>query len=359
MFLLTRVERSIMGTRLWAGGRQCCGGALAAAVLACLLLSACAPLPLSVTPTATPRTTLGHFVGGFGIYTASDANAAAAAGVTTAFDYGSVTSTTSAALQAVKMRRIEAQPWSLLLAYECSRLSEMERGWSVCTNRDPVATQQDLLSAVTAYLHGVQHDPGVEGYWILDDWPSFDPGAARTSLQAITRLAHQLTPGRPTICGFGAQLHADGTSQFDPTAAENYAPGACDMVALYIYAASVRYPVHIPTAFDWSMARLLPRMEQALRAQGWDAAKVPLIGVAQAWGGVRTDAPGLIDLAPSTADVAEQSASFCHNGAVGIVYYAWSSSNMREMQTPANNAQIRDGVERGIAACKSVWARTP
>lgn len=138
--------------------------------------------------------------------------------------------------------------------------------------------------------------------------------------------------------------------------AANYAPGTCDIVAPYIYSDSVTDPATAPSAFDWSMQRVLPQVESALRSRGWNPAMVPLIGIAQAWGGTRTDIPGLYEIVPTAADLAQQSASYCQHGAVGIVYYAWSDSEIVGMQTPANNAQLAAGVEQGIALCRSVWA---
>lgn len=223
----------------------------------------------SVSPTASPAPSLHHFEGGFGIYTAADAASAAAAGVTTAFVYDSATPATAAALDTVHMPRIEAMPWTLLLRYECFRLTRIERSWAACQNRALIPTQDDLLADLTTYLRGVQHDPRVIGYWILDDWPLFDPGTASDALTAITRLVHQMTPGLPTICGFGAQFGPDGSVIFDAATVANYVPGACDMVALYIYSASVPYPSPAISSdsFDWSMSSVLPQAERAASAQ--------------------------------------------------------------------------------------------
>lgn len=86
--------------------------------------------------------------------------------------------------------------------------------------------------------------------------------------------------------------------------------------------------------------------------------QVPLIGVAQAWGGLRADAPGQEEITPTAANLEEQSASYCRHGAAGIVYYAWSGGSVVAMQTPANNEQLAQGVKRGIAACENLWAHS-
>lgn len=334
--------------------------ALLASVVLALIAGARAPVhdPVrSATPGPVRASLPRHFAGGFGIYTAPDAQSAAAAGVTAAFVYGSADPATAAALAAQGLPRVEAKLWSLLLRYECARLTRMAQTWQPCGGQDTIATEEELLGDVAAYLRSVQHDPRVVGYWILDDWPVSDPGGARALLLAITRLVHQLTPGRPTICGFGANFGPGRGGGFAPELAANYSPGACDMVALFIYSSSVSDPTIAPSSFDWSMGNVLPQAERELRARGWNGAKAPLIGVAQAWGGERVDVPGLYEIAPTAAELAEQSASYCRQGAAGIVYYAWSDSTVANMETPANSVQLAQGVQQGIAACQRVWAR--
>ncbi|MEO7000553.1 MAG: hypothetical protein ABI068_01955, partial [Ktedonobacterales bacterium] len=199
----------------------------------------------------------------------------------------------------------------------------------------------------------------VIGYWALDDWPASDPGSAAPLLRQIAALAHQITPGLPVICGFGPELEPGGADNFDARLFANYTPAGCDAVALYIYSASVIDPATSPTTFDWSMRSLLPKVFITLRALGWNPARTPLIGIPQAWAGDRSNVTANIyEIAPTTDELAQQSASFCQSGASGIVFYAWYDSSTTNLQTPANSLVIRRGVRQGIAACKRTWTTT-
>ena len=85
--------------------------------------------------------------------------------------------------------------------------------------------------------------------------------------------------------------------------------------------------------------------------------KVPFIGIAQAWAGKRSDVNGFYEIVPTSQDIEQESASFCRNGALAINYYAWNTSDVSDLQSPANNTQIREGVLKGIKSCQDYWNR--
>ena len=356
-----RVRARRTGALVWT--------ALLFAALTCLTLVAFAYLPThSHIPTSTSaqnvtRPPVGPIIGGFSITTTRDAQAAALDGVGTVFTYTPAYTPQSAlgqTLTPLHMNQVEAQPWALLYQYECHRLATLGQTWpNHCAQGDTGMTLNKLLAGVQADLFAERHNSQLIGYWALDDWPISDPGAAASILPRIAALAHQITPGLPVICGFGPELEPGGGDNFDARLFANYTPTGCDAVALYIYSASVADPGVTPTTFDWSMRALLPKAFAALRARGWNPARSPLIGIPQAWAGDRSNVTGATyEIAPTTDELTQQSASFCQSGASGIVFYAWDDSTVTNLQTPGDNLAIRRGVRQGIAACKRSWSTT-
>jgi hypothetical protein len=83
-----------------------------------------------------------------------------------------------------------------------------------------------------------------------------------------------------------------------------------------------------------------------------------LIGIVQAFGGERNDMLGYDFRTPTASDIALQSESFCKAGASGIAYYAWYSSGIAGLHSPANNPTIAQGVREGIAGCQRIWGKS-
>ncbi|HLZ62658.1 MAG TPA: hypothetical protein VKR06_37405 [Ktedonosporobacter sp.] len=297
-----------------------------------------------------------YFTAGFQIDNPSKAQDAASIGIQETFTYNILDSGMGQTLDTLHMKQVSGKISSYLQNYECHRLFQNNLARPSSCSQDPSnMDQQTLLNDVTSEVLRAKAIPGNAGYWILDDWPTSDSGSAKGILQQITQIIHQNDPGKPAICGIGAELRSNRQDTFYAGTAANFSPQGCDMIGLYIYSQSVSDPATSPDSFDWSMSTLLPKIFSALQDNGWDASKTPFMGTSQAYGGSRNDVGGLYEIIPTAADIAQQSLSFCQNGALGINFYGWGSSNIGGIQTPSNNAQIKAGVTQGIAACKQYW----
>lgn len=310
-------------------------------------------------PSANAAFPLGHLIGGFSISSMSNAASAASDGVQTIFTYGPAYPSNSAMGRTIgatlHMTQVESQPWELLYQYECHRLVTLHKPWNgYCSQDYPEMTLSALLAGVKSDILTARQNNQVVGVWILDDWPAADPGGAASILPSIAQIIHSFAPHMPTICGFGAELGPHHTDIFDSAVFANYSPAACNEVALYIYSEPVANGA-TTTTFDWSMSTLLPKIWSTLRARGWNLRASPVIGIPQAFGGARTSTPNTVEATPTASEIAQQSASFCKAGASGVVYYAWYDSSLTNLQTPANNAAIEQGVRVGIQACKTIW----
>lgn len=291
-----------------------------------------------------------HFFGGFSIDTPSRVVDAAADGIQVDLKYGDPpvnTDPVGAALQTHNMKVIDGALNSYLSYYECHKLQTCDAAiYPELTNVSAV------LNDATNHLQQMQNNRLIVGYWVLDDWPSNDYGGAKSILAQIKSLVHRYTPGRPSICGFGGGIYPaashDSYGWNDGTAA-NFSPQGCDMVGFYIYGAS-----YTTGTYDWTMSTILPAMFTSLQKRGWDINKEPLIGIPQAFGGTIGEEPWPV---PTAQSIETQSKGFCQNGATGIIYYAWDNSGLdNSSQLPWNNAQITQGIRRGIAACKQYWS---
>ena len=298
-----------------------------------------------------------HILGGFSIDTDERANMAAEEGVQVVFKYGAPPSeydSLGQKLNALHMHVIDGYISSYLSYYECHRTKTVKppppgKGAFCAVDEDPQLTsEQAFLQVVAAHLKQVKDNHLISGYWVLDDWPSWDPGSAWQLLMKIYDLVQQYTPSRPTICGFGASLSSD-TSGWGDWVAANFSPQGCDTVGLYIYASTP------PDTYDWTMAALLPAIFASLQQRGWAIAREPLVGIGQAFGGPLLKGEGSI-VVPSARDIEIQSKSFCEHGATGLSFYAWNDSGFGpETQTPTNNAGIAAGIQNSILACRQYW----
>jgi hypothetical protein len=302
-----------------------------------------------------------HFFGGFSIDSPERAADAAMAGVQEAIMYGSpvgVQSRLGQVFASFHLHEADGYLWELLYHYECHRELRLKRVRSdrYCHQDYPLMQNEtSFLSAVRKHLREAADNRLINAYWVLDDWPAWDAGSANSLLQALHTLIHLYTPDRPTICGFGGEIGLHQQDTWNARLFLNFSPQACDMVALYIYSAPVvTSQPHPPSdAFDWPMTGILPHMFATLRKRGWNPRQEPLIGIVQAWAGIRKDVPGFSEVAPTAANMAMQSLSFCKAGAQSIIYYAWHDSTTTE--TPFTNAQMRQGVKLGTQACKAYW----
>jgi hypothetical protein len=317
-------------------------------------------------PPTSPASALYHISGGFGIDTPSKAIDAASDGLKFTLFYGTPPTPTSPIglqLQALHFKIIDGFISSTLYFYECHKSKTIPHPSPAIANycqRDyyPSYTSDDaVLAVIKAHLQSVLSNPLIGGYWVLDDQASWDtPGYDKSILQKIHALIQQYTPNYPTICGFGADLGISNTSSWNPALALNFTPQGCDVVGLYVYSSSQsvsRPPVNTNT-FDWSMSGLLPRIFSSLRAQGWNSAQEPFVGIPQAWAGQRKDIPSLYEPTPSAQNMLTQALSFCRQGAIGLIYYGWDDSSVNLF--PWNTPAMKQGVQEGIAACNQYWS---
>jgi hypothetical protein len=194
------------------------------------------------------------------------------------------------------------------------------------------------------------------GYWVLDDWPPWDPGSARTLLQKIHAEIAKATPGLPAICGFGGAVLPPGRIGWDPSIGANYSTSGCDVVGWYNYSPFGRRHPSKGERLDWTMKALLPAMQRSLEKRGWRIARTPLYGIGQAWGGSyerRYFQPGL-----TRDEMLEQATAFCDFGARYVGWYAWDDSGFDpRTETPNNSSVVTAGIAAGIKACHAVWNR--
>jgi hypothetical protein len=217
------------------------------------------------------------------------------------------------------------------------------------TDIDPTDDSPEVvLERVKRYLEEDAANPLVGGYWVLDDWPYWDGGSARTLLQEVHAEIEEVTPGYPAICGFGGAVEANGEPEgFEPSTAANYSNSGCDMVGLYNYADPSTTPSD-GEGLEWSMGLLLQEEGEDLADFGWVESATPLLGIGQAWSGKLPKheyEPGL-----SSAQMVTQAEAFCAYGASSIGWYGWEGFKGKT-QTPKNSSVIQQGIAEGAAAC--------
>lgn len=272
-----------------------------------------------------------HFTAGFSIESSASIATAASLGVDGVLNYGANytgTDSFSQQLAAKNMKIIDDMPFDYLYDWEHGTIS-----------------QAQLITDETSHLQSEENNSLIIGYWVLDDWTG-TPGAAKPLLQQITALIHQYTPGKPAICGFGGGLSPSGKGgSLEDNATLNFSPTGCDMVDLYIYGDSGSNGT-----YDWGMTSVLPGVFSALKAQGWDQTQTPLVGSPQAFGGV---VDGTQWPLPDAAAVEAQAKAYCQNGAIGLIYYDFSSG-----QNVSNDTSLQQGVKAGVADCQAIWGTT-
>jgi len=341
-----------------------------AALVATLAVAGCtAAQPPAVPPVlsgAVPMPGLqNHATIGFSVDTPKRAAKAASEGISTTILYGGSPARKSALEAALRARSIDvvdAGISGILFYWECHRThtvkpppSSYSHNYYCRTDEDPhIKNEAVVLRDVTTLLERDADRKYVVAYWVLDDWPGWDPGSARALLAKIHSLIVAKTPGRPAICGFGAGVAKPGKVNWDPGTAANYSNGGCDIVGWYNYSPFGRRHPSLGKKLDWTMKALLPAMGRSLEKKGWNIAKTPLYGIGQAWSGPYDKhhyQPGL-----TREEMLEQVKAFCDFGADYIGWYAWDdSADEAGTQTPNNSPVIAAGIAAGIKACRQVW----
>jgi hypothetical protein len=308
-----------------------------------------------------------HAVIGFSVDTPKRAATAAGQGIDTTILYSGSPAPGSALERALKANGIavvDAGISDILFYWECNRTHTIKppphsyKYNPYCRkNEDPhVDSQKAVLRDVDAILERDAKRPYVVGYWVLDDWASWDPGSAHALLQKVHVEIEKTTPGRPAICGFGGAVLRPGKVGWDPGTGANYSNGGCDVVGWYNYSPFGRRRPSRGRKLDWTMKALLPAMARTLEKKGWRIAQTPLYGIGQAWGGSYDKhfyQPGL-----TRGEMLDQARAFCQFGATYIGWYAWDDSGFESRtRTPNNSPVISAGIADGINACQAVWKR--
>lgn len=317
--------------------------------------------PAPIEPAGAHAHALAHATVGFSVDTPQRAAIAARQGIDTTILYGGSPAPQSRLAKALVKNGIaviDAGISSDLDYWECYRtltVAPPPSGYTWCNKTE---TQ---ITSTAALLHDVkkllEHDakrPYVIGYWMLDDWPFWDAGSARSVLAQIHALIAQVTPGEPAVCGFGAGVGKPHQVFWDPGTGKNYSNGGCDVVGWYVYSSFGLTHPSSGKYLDWSMKALLPAISKTLDKYGWRIAQTPLMGIGQAWSGSYNKhyyQPGL-----SREQMLEQAGAFCAFGATSISWYAWDDSGFESRtQTPVNSPVIASGIAAGIDACRKDW----
>jgi hypothetical protein len=345
-------------------------GARAAAVMVAVALAACAAHNVLPPPSPSGAAAIApelqhHAIIGFSIDTPKRAATAAGQGITTTILYGGAPAPGSALEKALSGNNISVVDGAIsgvLFYWECHRTHTVKPPPSSYHYNPYCRTDENPhVNSVKAVLHDVGQILArdakrsyVTGYWVLDDWASWDPGSGRTLLQQVHALIAQRTPGLPAICGFGAGVARPGKVHWDPGTAANYSNGGCDVVGWYNYSPFGNRHRNNGKRLDWSMKALLPAMAHSLEKKGWNIARTPLYGIGQAWGGSyerKYYQPGL-----TRGEMLAQAKAFCDFGATYIGWYAWDDSGFgSHTKTPNDSPAISAGISDGIDACRKVW----
>jgi hypothetical protein len=340
-----------------------------AALAASLALAGCTALQTVPMPQAVVAASKAglktHAIIGFSVDTPDRAAVAAREGVTTTILYGgspTPRSPLARALAAHGIAVVDGGVSGLLFYWECHRTHTVKPppksyGYNpYCrTDEDPrIRSEAVVLRRLSEILERDAVRRYVVGYWVLDDWPGWDPGSGRRLLQKVHALLAARTPGRPAICGFGAGVAELGRVDWDPGTAANYSNAGCDIVGWYNYSPFGRHHPSLGRGLDWSMKALLPAMRRSLEKFGWRIEQTPLYGIGQGWGGSyqhRFFQSGL-----TRSEVVDQASAFCRFGARYVGWYAWDDGGFdARTHTPNNSDAIADGMIAGAAACRTMW----
>ena len=265
----------------------------------------------------------------------------------------------SMAMRTAGAKYIDTRLWNRLYDV-CRRQYEFESSTGQPQACTLSKSDSDAIAAQAASdLRGVESDPALAGYWILDDNPHGDVSGMLATLRNLVRDSNARSGfSRPTICGVGGSLDhksSVGAANFAPDrqymvdALRNVSPAGCDLIAPYFYGAA---SVDDPSLVDWSMGNLLPYFLQAAKARGYDVPSAALIPIAHAFS-FHTIGTASYYVKPRADDIVAQMHAYCDAGAKSMLFFTWRSQDAEFSY--ANDAALRDGVMRGSADCKKLW----
>jgi hypothetical protein len=327
--------------------------ALLAILLSPVLLSAQQVRNVSASSTDSARMVVGRFGPYGGISTVEDARQLKTASFNLVLP-SSFVADLRASLFGEGAAFIDHKIWSLI-DNKCTAQVASKKAMRLPPSCDltPIE-QQEIAKAAKEHLEEIKTEPGLAGFWILDDYPQGDITAV---LKTIHNLVHAAgaSVGRnlPTICGLGGSLDLrDSTREsFKPQhkwidqPAINVTPAACDYVAPYFYG---RRPQPNPDLVDWSMRDVIPYALQVLRAKGFNTSGI-LIPILDAFGSCERPRPSGTScyVTPRPMDILAQAKAWTEAGAVAMMFFTWQSQDSDENYL--NSASIRDGVQQAAA----------
>jgi hypothetical protein len=223
------------------------------------------------------------------------------------------------------------------------------------------ADQAGIARQASAYLLRVQRDPGLVGFWILDDYPHGTIAPMLAQLHELVRESNAASGfRRPTLCGVGGRLDykrsvADVAFikdwQYLDNALTNVSTADCDIVSPYFYGVA---GADNPRLVDWSMRDLLPYFRQALARKHYDELAQTMLPIAHAFAHHAADSVNY-HVQPAPDDIATQMKAYCDGGAFAMMFFTWQSADAT--RSYSNDASLREGVQAGRAACVSAWSR--
>ncbi len=218
------------------------------------------------------------------------------------------------------------------------------------------AQEKLFLSEISKHLQDTKNDPLIVGYYTLDTYIGNVQNSLTDSHLLIQKANQFSSVKRGTICGFYAPLdnvNENASRSYFDQAVANYAPLACDSVAIFSYAVSGN--AVDSSSIDWSMTNLLPYVFAKLQSNGWDQSKNNIIGVSQTYVNTQKDQSQEAWTAPTAEAIALQMESYCKNGAVNILTYAWGSDMSSGVDDLQNTSSFQNGFINGVAACSKIW----
>jgi hypothetical protein len=272
-----------------------------------------------------------HVIGGFGAYSDTAMAAVDSVGGNSVMNYVSISGGLDAAHKALNTYANRAGNHGLKLIDDIpdQLIRRYHTDWNMTR----------LVADMTTHLKFIASNENLKaklvGYWMIDDW--YDNfGKAKTALQKMTSLIHQYTPGKYAICGFTGNTSYGGSVSGYTNFAANFSPSGCDMIGVYLY--------------PWGSGKVpmtnLANILAAMKNNGWDPNKTPLIGIPQSYGGKFGYS------VPTAAQVQSQTKYFCQQGAKGIVYYDFNTGT-----NATTSATVKAGIKAGLADCAKIWGQ--
>lgn len=214
-----------------------------------------------------------------------------------------------------------------------------------------------IVKQANTYVTQIGSDPGLVGFWILDDYPRGDIRATLARLRDIVQRNNAATGfRRPTLCGVGGDLDYKQSvadpffiqdRRYSEQAMQNLSPSACDIVSPYFYGVAAQDD---PRLIDWSMRSVMPYFRYALQRRGFDPAATTIVPVAHAFA---YRGASSYFVTPRPDDIATQMQAYCDAGAASVLFFTWQSADAD--RSYHNDQSLRDGVRLGRAGCLRTW----